>query len=248
MKHHILTLLYYLKLQCADPLCRKKSKCSGEQPCDRCSNERKDCEYMSEYTRGREPAIPTRPSPDRSHARNDSDSHVGQVQKKAHRTVPSENDDLEIVSVLLSDLPGYPQVNDSHRAQPDSQEFISSSGGSIFDRVQNSLVLKDSPHQQSSIFMFGDPPLPDFDGPFLFLPPAEITRVIIGKYFDTIATTVRFLHRPTVETWMESYNTNFMGNENWQRSIRAILLMILANAHSCMDPIPADEDPRLAAI
>lgn len=128
----------------------------------------------------------------------------------------------------MSDLPGYPLVNN---VDHDSQEFISSNGGSIFDRTQNSLNSKVSRHQKSSIFLFGDPPLPEFDGSFYFLPPPEVAQAMVGEYFDTIAATVRFLHRPTVEGWMESYSTNFMREENGERSIRAILLMILASAH-----------------
>jgi hypothetical protein len=212
---------------------RKKSKCSGEQPCDRCSNGGKHCAYTAEYTRGREPTIPIRLSP-----------QVAQIQEQTQENTQSGDNDLEIVSVLLSDLPGYPQVRNTHHAELKSQEFISSSGGTIFDCTQNNLNSNVSTHQKSSIFMFGDPPLPEFDRTFLFLPPVEIARTMISIYFNIVTATVRCLHRPTVETWMGSYNTNFMSNEAWQKSIRAILLLILSAAHGYMGFKPGDEDIR----
>ena len=212
---------------------RKKSKCSGEQPCDRCSNGGKHCAYTAEYTRGREPTIPIRHSP-----------QVDQIQEQTQENTKSGDNNLEIVSVLLSDLPGYPQVKSSHHAEFENQDFISSSGGTIFNRSQNNLNSNVSTHQKASIFMFGDPPLPEFDGTFLFLPPVEIARTMISTYFNIVTATVRCLHRPTVETWMGSYNTNFMSNQTWQKSIRAILLLILASAHGYKEFRPGDEDIR----
>ena len=69
------------------------------------------------------------------------------------------------------------------------------SGESIFDRTQDRLNGKVSQHQNSSIFMFADHPLPEFDGSFFFLPPPEVARTMVSKYFHIIAATVRVLHR-----------------------------------------------------
>ena len=43
--------------------------------------------------------------------------------------------------------------------------------------------------------MFADHPLPEFDGSFFFLPPPEVARTMVSKYFHIIAATVRVLHR-----------------------------------------------------
>jgi hypothetical protein len=158
----------------------------------RCERDRKDRAYTSEYTRGLERVVPPRAIP--------------QAEFLNQRHVQSNARSSETLIGALSDLPGYPldSTVNSDQAEFDSQEFISSSGGSIFDRTQDRLDGKVSQHQKSSIFMFGDPPLPEFDGSFFFLPPPEVARTMVGKYFDIIAATVRFLHRPTVELRMES--------------------------------------------
>ncbi|KAG0652582.1 transcriptional regulatory [Hyphodiscus hymeniophilus] len=210
---------------------KKKSKCSGEQPCDRCNNDENDCAYTSEYTRGREPIILTRIIPQAI---------------ENHETTHNEENNNEVVSLLLlSDVPRSPRIYNSHHAELDSEAFNSSSGRSIFDRTQNGLRAKDSKHQELPISMFGDPPLPAFDGSFLLLPSAETARGMMDKYFDDIAATVLFLHRPTVDMWMESYTTNILSSGNWQRGIRAIILMIFAIAHGYVDSEPGYQDSSM---
>jgi hypothetical protein len=57
----------------------------------------------------------------------------------------------------------------------------------------------------SSIFTFGDAPLPEFDPSFFVLPPKDDARTLVARYFEFAVATHRFLHRPTVESWLEEF-------------------------------------------
>jgi galactonate dehydratase len=80
-----------------------------------------------------------------------------------------------------------------------------SSGVSFLLRVQKKLHQKVSFSQNSSIFTFGDAPLPEFDPSFFVLPPKADAETLVARYFDYAVATHRFLHRPTVEAWLEEF-------------------------------------------
>jgi hypothetical protein len=86
--------------------------------------------------------------------------------------------------------------------------------------------------QNSSIFTFGDAPLPETDPSVFVMPPKLDGQALLAKYFDFAVPTHRFLHRPTVETWLdEFYDTRgMMKDKRHAPSRTALLFMVFAQA------------------
>lgn len=118
------------------------------------------------------------------------------------------------------------------------------SGASFLLRIQRKLVhgqqsLLSSTSDESSIFTFGDLPLPDvFDPSFFILPPQSDAEALLARYFDFASATHRFLHRPTVEAWLaELYETDgAMRQRATARSRTALLFMVFAHAGNYRTP------------
>lgn len=112
------------------------------------------------------------------------------------------------------------------------------SGASFLLRIQRKLVHQQSLSSESSIFTFGDLPLPDFDPSFFILPPQADAEALLARYFDFASATHRFLHRPTVEGWLrELYETNgSMRQKATARSRMALLFMVFAQAGNYHKP------------
>jgi hypothetical protein len=117
-----------------------------------------------------------------------------------------------------------------------------SSGVSFLLRVQKRLhnVVTLSP--RSSIFTFGDTPLPEFDSSFFVLPPKEYARALIARYFDFAVPTHRFLHRPSLESYLEELYSNLGGmlDRKGERGKRALLFMVFAQAQEYMPHISGE--------
>jgi hypothetical protein len=106
-----------------------------------------------------------------------------------------------------------------------------SSGVSFLLRVQKKLHQTVSFSQESSIFTFGDAPLPDFNASFFVLPPIADAQALVARYFDFGAATHRFLHRPTVEAWLEEFYDNLgQMKQKGAREKTALLFMVFATA------------------
>lgn len=110
------------------------------------------------------------------------------------------------------------------------------SGASFLLRVQRKLQQHPSAALSSdtSIFTFGDLPLPDFDPRFLILPPQSEAETLVNRYFEFGAATHRYVHRQTIETWLhELYETNgAMREQAFARSKTALLFMVFASAEN----------------
>ena len=107
------------------------------------------------------------------------------------------------------------------------------SGASFLLRIQRRLQTQQTSRwSDSSIFTFGDLPLPEFNPSFLILPPKNEAEGLVKRYFEFAAATHRFYHQPTVETWLEElYETNgAMRQEAGGRSRTAALFMIFAQS------------------
>lgn len=118
-----------------------------------------------------------------------------------------------------------------------------SSGVSFLLRVQKKLHQKVSFSQNTSIFTFGDAPLPDFDPSFLVLPPKAEAQMLVARYFDFAIATHRFLHRPTVEEWLKDFydGVGVMRQKDGARERTALLFMVFAHA---TEHLPGDERPN----
>ncbi|TDZ16418.1 Activator of stress genes 1 [Colletotrichum orbiculare MAFF 240422] len=109
-----------------------------------------------------------------------------------------------------------------------------SSGVSFLLRVQKRLHQAVSFSQASSIFTFGDAPLPDFDpsGAFCVLLSRDEATTLLKRYFEFAVPTHRFLHRPTVEGWLDEFyaTSGAMKNQDDAPARRALLFMVFAQA------------------
>jgi hypothetical protein len=107
-----------------------------------------------------------------------------------------------------------------------------SSGVAFLLRAQRRLheVVTLSPN--SSIFTFGDSPLPEYDPSFFVLPSREDAANLVTRYFDFAFPTHRFLHQQTVERYLQQFYDN-LGDPNPKRGAReknAVVLMVMAQA------------------
>jgi hypothetical protein len=99
-------------------------------------------------------------------------------------------------------------------------------------RVQKRLHQTLTFSKASSIFTFGDAPLPGFDPSFFVLPPRDEAQRLVDRYFDFAVPTHRFLHRPTVNAWLDEFYETMgtMRSEEDTPARTALLLMVFAQA------------------
>ncbi|KAF2029904.1 hypothetical protein EK21DRAFT_66742 [Setomelanomma holmii] len=126
------------------------------------------------------------------------------------------------------------------RGQTDQQgHYIgSSSAVSFLLRIQKRLHQDSSLSHDSSIFTFGDAPLPEFDPSFFVLPPKPDAQRLVERYFDYAAPTHRFLHRPTIEGLVEEFyeTQGDMQSQDGAPTKTALLLIVFAQAQAYMPP------------
>ncbi|KAH7075126.1 fungal-specific transcription factor domain-containing protein [Paraphoma chrysanthemicola] len=136
------------------------------------------------------------------------------------------------------------------RGQTDQQgHYIgSSSAVSFLLRIQKRLHQDSSLSHDSSIFTFGDAPLPEFDPSFFVLPPKPDAQRLVERYFDYAAPTHRFLHRPTIEGLVEEFyeTQGDMRTQEGAAANTALLLIVFAQAQAYMPPgsTTKDNSPR----
>jgi hypothetical protein len=120
------------------------------------------------------------------------------------------------------------------------------SGVSFLIRIQKALHQNSSLSHDSSIFTFGDAPLPEFDPTFFVLPPKSDAQRLVERYFDFAAPTHRFLHRPTIEKLLnEFYDTQGdMRNKEDAAAKTALLLIVFAQAQTVMPSGLTSQDNR----
>ena len=246
---------------------RKKTRCSGRQPCILCTRSGKTCEFTAAYTRGRLPSIfpeetgqpevigpvsmrttaippeePTRPRTE-SYQLNSLPSPISdQLVHAQNRESIAETSHLNLLRVAHGDSRVQSSRNSPEPSQTDLQgHYVGpSSGVSFLLRVQKKLHEKVSFTQNSSIFTFGDAPLPDFDPSFFVLPPKTDAQKLVARYFEFAVATHRFLHCPTVEAWLEEFyqNLGVMRQKVGARERTALLFMVFAQAKEYMPDIP----------
>lgn len=121
------------------------------------------------------------------------------------------------------------------------------SGVSFLLRVQKRLHQVVSFSQASSIFTFGDAPLPEPDPSACLLMSREEGQKLLERYFDFAVPTHRFLHRPTVQQWLdEFFATRGVMRDQEEASVRkAVLFMVFAQAQVYMpEGSPGDDSAR----
>ncbi|RDW62390.1 hypothetical protein BP6252_11823 [Coleophoma cylindrospora] len=217
----------------------RKVRCSGTQPCTRCVTHSVRCEYIKEHRRGK-------PLPQEIIESPSATPTLVPQSQQLHR---------ESTSVVpeFNDIPptGYSKARQSTRSSQEPEEtrfeghYIGPiSGISFLQRAHkrfrqdfDAIHANDSNgknSQNASVFTFGDGYIPDPSSTPLVFPSKLEAKQLLDRYFDFAVPTYRFLHRETVEEWLEE-----MMNENEpdsQHSGRlsdgkaAVILCILATA------------------
>jgi hypothetical protein len=112
----------------------------------------------------------------------------------------------------------------------------SSSAASFLIRIQKRLHQNSSLSHDTTIFTFGDAPLPEFDLSIFVPPPKPDAQRLVERYFDFAAPTHRFLHRPTIEQLVdEFYETQGeMRSKEDGKAKAALLMVVFAQAQAYM--------------
>jgi len=245
---------------------RKKTRCSVRQPCILCTRSGKSCEFTAAYTRGRLPSIfpeetsqpraigsvrirntsrpteePMRPQTE-SHQMNLLPSPISdQLVQVPNRECTAESGHLRLPRFDHVESRAQSSRNSPEPSQTDLQGHYvgASSGVSFLLRVQKKLHEKVSFTPNSSIFTFGDAPLPEFDPSFFVLPPKADAQKLVARYFEFAVATHRFLHRPTIEAWLEEFyeNLGVMRQKVGARERTALLFMVFAQAKEYMPDV-----------
>ncbi|CAM1507737.1 Fc.00g045850.m01.CDS01 [Cosmosporella sp. VM-42] len=142
--------------------------------------------------------------------------------------------------------------NSPEPAQVDQQgHYVGpASGASFLLRIQRKLQQQPTFTSETSIFTFGDLPLAEPDTSIVILPPREEANELLARYFDFASATHRFLHRPTVQEWLDELcDTNgAMRDKATARSRKALLFMLLAYAKNYPKGGTGSVDPEASAI
>lgn len=255
---------------------KRKIRCTGLQPCRLCIEANAGCTYDAAYTRGRHGSMASRRT---AHA---SPSQPPQQQQHHHERQPSQsepsrwhpaNRPSSAASGRHPQEPpdsSYSALGDPHvqpgteplsRASPEPVQtdleghYVGpSSGVSFLLRIQKRLDQFVSFPQGSSIFTFGDAPLPYLDSMqteapyfdptlYMMLSRSDTTR-LVQRYFDFAVPVDRFLHQQTIEAWLdELYETKGRMHNREDASTRtAVLFMVFALAQAHMSPRPTSDD------
>lgn len=233
------------KVTRACDICKsKKSKCSGEQPCDTCNRRGLLCQYEAIYLRGKAP--PPR--------RIESLDHTAALYP--HTILNSIDAPPEPDASSLAPLPSIaPRPGDSpveaaqdipSRGSPGlevaGQYSDPTSGLSFLHRAwrrisnnENSQVMNGqlaSVEYNQLLQCAGDKPFQETGQ--VRIPSLGKSREMFTVYFDVCIATYRLIHRPTVESWLEKVTHNVQFNRHLSfglgRAKAAVVLAVLAVA------------------
>jgi hypothetical protein len=241
---------------------RKKIRCTGKKPCALCDRIGLPCEFNARYTRGKLPEIEGADGSTQSPKQDESVTIVAPVPYAPKHSQPGSVhalgtyhnlgmplskdphlDTLRTGSQQLLEDDNLESAAQSSRNSPEPSQtdlqghYVGpSSGVSFLLRAQKRLHKIVSLSPNSSIFTFGDSPLPEFDSSFFVLPPKERARELVARYFDFAVPTHRYLHKPTVEEWVEELygNLGTLKDRGGERGKRAVTFMVFAQASEYM--------------
>ncbi|KAF2116459.1 fungal-specific transcription factor domain-containing protein [Lophiotrema nucula] len=225
----------------------KKARCTGRQPCTLCVSQDATCEYKASYRRGKLPNIPSNDGQEDSSdlpllpiapmeppSRN-RDVDVAGVRDDAREATEEDEDETMIPQAFVHPVAQSPWQTNRRETEvaPIEDHYIGpSSGLSFLLRARRRMQSKSENYQASSIFTFGDTPLLEVDHSFLQLPSLEEAKSLLAIYFDFAFPTHRFLHRPSVERWLEQFHApgKKANPTPGCRERNAIVLMVLSQA------------------
>ncbi|KAF2793308.1 hypothetical protein K505DRAFT_325558 [Melanomma pulvis-pyrius CBS 109.77] len=236
---------------------KKKTRCTGKCPCTLCLRIGLSCEFTASYTRGRLPsvvvdetAITTNTRPRILMPTDSSPIKSSTPPFPFQKPLPSPIHDhpnadvfsrVDRLPVPNEDAARDPATRSSPEpTQTDQQGHYvgTSSGVSLILRIQKRLHQSSALSHDSSIFTFGDAPLPEVDQTFFVLPPRADAERLVKCYFEFAASTHRYLHRPSIEGILnEFYETQGnMHNKEDGQAKTALLLSVFAQSTAHMAP------------
>lgn len=249
----------------------RKARCSGTQPCEKCVSKGRACRFDAKYTRGRPPTPPQSGTYRGLSSDNENDSII----RGAGAFVPIPAGASGVV--LAGDMePPQPRSHESmapSRASPElgmaeiqGQVFDPTSGLTFLHRAwkrlsaQNTNSVSDEAKtsaENQPVTMAGDKPFPETneEAPLQLPDPVEARR-LLALYFDVCIATYRFLHRPTVDSWLGVLERNVRDNlPIWHeigRARAAIVLVALAIAATHHEKskgfFSADDEARALSV
>lgn len=205
-----------MKVTRACDVCKaRKSKCSGDQPCESCIRRGLTCQYEAIYLRGK--VVSPRPS--------------GPAAASPQRTTTAPGYTHAILSVAPSMAVGSnhmhrvgEETEPPSRASPGleiaGQYSDSTSGLSFLNRAWRRISSKESSQivdgwgsteDRQPLMSAGDKPF--LERGQLQMPSLDRSRQLLHLYFDVCIATYRLLHRPTVECWLGTVSENAKLNQ-----------------------------------
>lgn len=230
---------------------RKKIRCDGMFPCNKCAKRKVDCAYDAKYGRGRPPTPPPSTTIRDPQDRSRSD--------RPHQTSTWQQTAPGVHKVSISRI----QSRASPEVEIEGQYFDPTSGLNFLHRAWKKLLIqKDESASYDSndaernqlLTSAGDRPFHvDNSVSESFIPSASKARELVKYYFEECVVTYRMFHRQTVEAWIEVFLkdreeqlpvTRFLNNPR-----TAILLTIMAIASLRLERVNGEmstEDELLA--
>ncbi|KAF1848175.1 uncharacterized protein K460DRAFT_403470 [Cucurbitaria berberidis CBS 394.84] len=224
----------------------RKSKCSGEQPCESCNRRGLLCQYEAVYSRGKAPT-PRRTAGTAPHRASVAPVNPPPISGSA-ASIPepiiSRMDPLPSLAPRARETEANHDV--SSRASPGLEvagQYADPTSGLSFlhrawRRISNNATSQVMGGQLGSIeenqllTCAGDKPFLGKDQ--VYVPSLDRGRELLALYFDVCIATYRLLHRPTVESWLETVSENARLNRSLffglGRAKAATVLSVLAIA------------------
>jgi hypothetical protein len=234
---------------------RRKIRCTGRHPCEICLRINLQCTFNAAYTRGRHP-----PPPEPVEAPRELEL----LGRKATSFSPVDSTrvlnlsarSLEIAASDFTPDAAEPAPEPPSRSPEPTQTDLQghyvgpASGVSFLLGVQKRLHQSGIFSNASSIFTFGDTPLPYIDPTYCIIPARDETAQLLQRYFDFTVPVDRFLHRPTVEELLsEFYETSgAMKSKDEAPSSKALLFMVFALSQEHISPKLSDVTTNLRSV
>lgn len=232
---------------------KRKIRCTGKSPCEICIRANARCTFDAAYTRGRQPPPIESESPT---ALVESRAKAGLLHQGAETATANMGmasnafaDDLAS-NATVTPIDPPPRSPEPTQADLQGHYVGPASGVSFLLGVQKRLHQSGIFSDASSIFTFGDTPLPYVDPTYCIIPSKEETSQLLQRYFDFTVPVDRFLHRPTVEGWLqEFYDTmGAMKSKEEGPSYKAALFMIFALSQEHISPKLSDMTTNLRFV
>lgn len=212
-----------------------------------CNLDINSCTYKASYTRGRMPPTPRKLELDQldeeQETRESGSAEAAQGDDAA-------NDDAAGRDTLRAPETSHQATSSRTSPEPSQTDLQGhyigpASGVSFLLRVQKRLHQTVTFSQTSSIFTFGDAPLPDPDPASCLLMSREEGQRLLDRYFDFAVATYRFYHRPTVQKWLDEFfsTKGSMRDQEDAFARKAALFMIFAQAQVYM-PGPSAKEAK----